>query len=143
MSLADNGIGIKNLELALAALTLTNQMRWGRDISVAWVHADEAVAPAALTALVTRTVGAGKVGYIYGFFIEAQEANDFLIGWVSGGAAKQKRVTFAGGGAEEAIDPVALNEGLPADAATDITIKNVNVGVAGKVYQAALLYGEV
>lgn len=131
-----DGIGLRNLEQALAGL------RWGRNVLPTWVHAAEVVAPGAGTALVTKAVGAGKAGYIYGFFISAQEGNDFLINWTSGGAAKSKRIIFGGSGSTEAVDPVALNEGLPADAGTNVTITNVNAAAGGKVYQANLLYGE-
>ena len=43
----------------------------------------------------------------------------------------------------EAIDQVPINEGLPADAATNVTITNVTAGGVGIVYQAKLLYGEI
>ncbi|MBA7471052.1 hypothetical protein ES707_06346 [subsurface metagenome] len=117
--------------------------RWGREVSPEWVHADEQTAPGAGATLVTKAVTAGKTGYIYGFLISAQEANDFLLNWTSGGAAKSKRIAFGGGGSTECVDPVALNEGLGADAGTNVTITNVNAATAGKIYQANLLYGEV
>ena len=63
---------------ALSRATLAS-LRWGRDVSPEWVHAVEQTAPGALTALVTKAVTAGKTGYIYGFLISAQEANDFLV----------------------------------------------------------------
>jgi len=134
----ENGIGIRNLELALA-----KYQRWGRNVTPTWTHATEVVAPGAGTALVTQAVGAGKVGYIYGFFISTQESNDFLINWTSGAAGRSKRIVFGGGGVIQDVEPVALNEGLPADTGTNITITNVNAGTAGKVYQANLLYAEV
>jgi len=104
---------------------------------------DELVAPGAGTALVTQAVTAAKSGYIYGFFISCQEANDFLLNWTSGGAAKSKRIVFGGAGVVQDVEPAALNEGLAADGGTNITITNVNAGGAGKVYQANLLYAEV
>jgi hypothetical protein len=123
--------------------TLSRLQRWGRDIDPAWVHAAEVVAPAAGTALVTQVVGAGVSGYIYGFFISAQEANDFLINWTSGGAPYSKRIIFGGGGVVQDVETVALNEGLPADTGTNVTITNVNAAAPLKVYQANLLYVEV
>jgi hypothetical protein len=117
--------------------------RWGREVSPEWVHADELTAPGAGTALVTKAVTAGKTGYIYGFFISAQGANDFLLNWTSGGAARSKRIVFGGGGSTECVDPIALNEGLGADAGTNVIITNVNAATAGMIYQANLLYGEV
>ena len=127
-------------EAILAALAAA---RWGRDVSPEWVHAAEQTAPVAGTTLVTKSVTAGKTGYVYGFFISAQEANDFLLNWTSGGAARSKRLVFGSDGSTECVDPVALNEGLGADEGTNITITNVNAATAGKIYQANLLYGEV
>ncbi|GAI15270.1 unnamed protein product [marine sediment metagenome] len=117
--------------------------RWGRDVSPEWVHADEQTAPGAGTVLVTKAVTAGKTGYIYGFFIACQEANDFLLNWTSGGDAYSKRIVFGGSGTTEAVDPIALNEELPADGGSNITITNVNAAAALMVYQANLLYAEV
>jgi len=113
------------------------------DIYAVRIYAAEQVAPGAGTALVTQAVTAAKSGYIYGFFISCQEANDFLLNWTSGGAAKSKRIVFGGAGVVQDVEPAALNEGLAADGGTNITITNVNAGGAGKVYQANLLYAEV
>jgi len=118
-----------------------SQIRWGRDVSPDWIHAPEAVGPGAGLALVTQVVGAGE-GYIYGFFISCQEANDFLLNWTSGGAPQAKRIIFAGGGAIQDVEPIALNEGLPADPGTNITITNVNAAGVGAIYQAEILYAE-
>jgi hypothetical protein len=126
-----------------SALLISQYTRWGRVITVSWVHAVEVVAPLIGATLVTKAVGAGKSGYIYGFFISAGEANNFLINWTSGGVAKSKRIVFSALGSVEAIDTVPLNEGLPADPATNVTITNVTAAGAGIVYQANLLYGEL
>ena len=123
--------------------TASQYTRWGRVITPTWVHAAEVVAPLIGSTLVTKAVGVGKSGYIYGFFISSGEANNFLINWTSGGVAKSKRIVFSALGSVEAIDTVPLNEGLPADAGTNITITNVTAGGAGVIYQATLLYGEV
>ena len=123
--------------------TASQYTRWGRVITPSWIHAAEVVAPLIGATLVTKAVSAGKSGYIYGFFISAGEANNFLLNWTSGGVAYSKRIVFSALGSVEAIDTVPLNEGLPADAATNVTITNVTAGGAGVVYQANLLYGEV
>lgn len=137
---------LAQLDVALSTraseATLLN-VRWGRNVSPTWIHAAEVIAPVAGTALVTRVVTAGTVGYIYGFFIESQEANDFLINWTSGGIARSIRITFAGRGAIENVDQVAINEGLSADASTIITITNVTTAIPTMIYQARLLYTEV
>jgi len=130
---------IKNVDLAI----LSKLQRWGRNVDPTWTHAAEVVAPAAGTALVTQAVTAGMAGYIYGFFIACTEANSFLINWTSATVAYSKRMVFGAGGSMEAIDQIPFNEGLPADAGSNITITNVVAGAAAQVYQACLLYAEV
>jgi hypothetical protein len=132
---------LQNLDVALSVLAALQ--RWGRNVAPAWIHGSELTAPAANTALVSNTVTTGKVGYVYGFFISAGEANDFKINWTSGGATYSRRIVFSGKGSLQYVDFIPLNEGLPADAGSIITITNVNAGSAGVVYQAALLYAEV
>jgi hypothetical protein len=127
-------------------VALTNQSkltRWNREVDPTWIHAVEQVAPLALTNLITIAVTAGTTGFIYGFFISATEANNFFINWVSGGVTRTMRIPFAGSGAVENVDPVPMNEGLAADASTNITVQNVNAGGVGSIYQARLLYTEV
>ena len=132
---------LQNVDTALSALG--NIIRWGRNVTPIWIHSAEVSAPAANTALVSKTVSTGKKGYIYGFFIFATEANDFLIKWTSGGAVKSIKIPFSGKQSLQYVDFVALNEGLPADAGTTISITNVNAGATGSSYQARLLYAEV
>jgi hypothetical protein len=127
----------------LSALLISQYTRWGRVITPYWIYAAEQTAPGAGATLVTQAVTAGKSGYIYGGFISAEEGNEFLINWTSGGVAKSKRVVFSSPGSFEFIDPVPINEGLPADAATNVTVTAVTAAGAGKIYQANLLYGEV
>ena len=122
---------------------VTRNIRWGRNLEPSWSHAAAQVAPGAGTALVTQAVGAGRHGYIYGFFISVGEANDFLLNWTSGGVARSKRIIFGSMGTTECVDAAALNEGLPADPGTNVTITNVNAAGVGIVYQANLLYGEI
>jgi hypothetical protein len=125
------------LDVKLSALSRLT--RWGRDVSPAWVQGGEVTAPPANTALVSWTVPAGKTGFIYGFFISAGEGNDFRVNWTSGGVTYSRRIVFAGKGTLHFVDITALNEGLPADGGTSVTITNVNAGSAGIVYQVALL----
>jgi hypothetical protein len=132
---------LQNLDLALSVLVAVQ--RWGRNVSPVWVHGGEVTAPAAGTALVSKTVSTGKSGYIYGFFISAGEANDFKINWTSGGTAYSRRIPVGGKGAIQYVDFTPFNEGLPADAGSSVTITNVNAGSTGIVYQAAILYAEV
>ena len=107
-----------------------------------WTYGAETTAPAAGTALVSRSVSAGKTGYVYGFFISSSEANTYRISWTSGATTVSIRIVH-GAGTVHYADFVALNEGLPADGGTTITIANVNAGGADSVYQAGLLFAEV
>lgn len=108
-----------------------------------WAHGTEITAPTPNQTLVSATITVGKIGFIHGFFISAGEPNDFLINWVCGGAQYSIRIPFSGKGALQYVDYIALNEGLPADGGTNMTITNVNAGSTGIVYQARLLYVEV
>jgi hypothetical protein len=136
-NVAESNRLLGNLDVTLSALS--RLIRWGRDVSPAWVHGGEVTAPPANTALVSWTVPAGKVGYIYGFYINASEGNEFKINWTSGSVAYSRRIVFPGKGTLQYVDIVAFNEGLPADGGTSVTITNVNTGSEGIVYQAALL----
>jgi hypothetical protein len=132
---------LQNLDVSLT--TQATLERWGRNVSPFWIYGSEVTAPAAGTALVSRTVTLGKTGYIYGFVITAGEANDFRLNWTSGGTTRSVRFTLSSKGSVVLISPVALNEGLPADGGSSITITNVNAGSSGIVYQATILYAEV
>jgi len=132
---------LQNLDVALT--TLAKLIRRGRNVEPAWIYGGEVTAPAAGTALVSKTVGTGKVGYVYGIFITAQEANDFKLNWTSGATSYSIRIVFGGGGSLMSTFEIPINEGLPADAGSTISITNVNAGSAGVVYQAGILYVEV
>jgi hypothetical protein len=103
----------------------------------------EVTAPSAGTALASRTVGAGRRGYVYGVFITAGEANDFRLEWTSGGVSYSLRIPLCGRGAIMLTSLIPLNEGLPADGGTSVAVTNINAGSPGVVYQAAVLYAEV
>ena len=132
---------LANLDVALSYLW--KLLRWGRNVEPSWVHGGEVTAPAAGTALVSKTVSSGKSGYIYGFYISADEGNTFKINWTSGEVAYSTRILFPGPGTLHYIDLIPVNEGLPASGGTTITITNVNAGSTGVVYQAGILYAEV
>lgn len=108
-----------------------------------WVHGDEETAPSGGTALVTHTVASDKHGFIFGFFITAQEENEFLIEWVSGGTTYSRRIIFSSAGSVEGVNDLPINSQLGADENTDIVIKNVNAGDTNKIYQACLKVGDV
>jgi hypothetical protein len=132
---------LQNIDVELSVLVTL--LRWGRNVSPAWVHGAEVTAPAEGSALVSKTVTTGKNGFIYGFFISAGEANDFKVNWRSGSVNYSRRVVFAGKGSLQYVGFVPLNEGLPAAGGSSITITNVNAGSTGIVYQAAILYAEM
>lgn len=117
--------------------------RWGKFIEEPmWIDGGEVTAPPANTTLVSQTVPTGSLGWIYGFFISAGEANDFLIKWTSGGTENKIRIVFGGAGSLQVVSPIPLNENSPADEETKIEIVNVNDGGSGVVYQARLLWAE-
>jgi len=134
--------GVKD-KLDVALTVMAKLQRWGRDVDPIWIHAAEVTAPAAGTALVSKTVTSGKIGYIYGFFISTGEANDFMINWTSGETAHSIRVVFPGAGSLMYVDIVPINEGSPADGGTTVSITNIKAGSAGVAYQARILYAEV
>ncbi len=118
-------------------------VRWGIPAEPTWVYAAQVVAPLAGAVLVNQLVGAGFLGYIFGFLIASQEPNSFLLNWISGGVARSKIIIFGGAGTLEDVNNIALNTGLLADPGTVITITNINAGGAGIIYQANLLYAEL
>jgi hypothetical protein len=122
--------------------TLQTLIRWGRNVTPKWTIGAETTAPGAGTTLVSKTVSTGNTGYIYGFMITAQEANDFKINWTSGATSYSKRIVFGGKGTIHFVDVAALNEGVGADGGSSITITNVSAGGSGIIYQAALFVAE-
>lgn len=134
-------LSVRNIDVPLTVLA--RLVRFGRDVSPAWIAGAQISAPAAGTPLVSVTVSPGKQGYIYGFHIVATEANSFRLTWTSNGAAYSILIPFPSAGLLRLTDFIAVNEGLPADGGTTISIANVNAGSAGSTYQAMLLYAEV
>lgn len=113
--------------------------RWGIYQEPVWVHGATVVAPAGNTALVTRTVTAGKTLGILGWIISAGEANDFNLTITSGGVT----TTYLIAGQASTVVvilPSALISGLPVGSV--ITINNITAGGAGILYRADLLYDE-
>jgi hypothetical protein len=132
---------IKNLDVSLT--TLSKLIKFNRNVSPAWVYGSEVSAPAAGTALVSKTVSSGKSGYIYGVFISAGEPNDFRLTWVSATITYSIRIPFSGKGAMMVVFDVPINEGLPANAGSSVSVVIINAGSSGVVYQAGILYAEV
>jgi len=128
---------------SLLERVLSTFPRWGRDIELRWTHGRQIIAPPANTALVSQRVGSDRKGYIYGFSMTAGEGNQFTISWVSSGEVKSRVILLPNMGTVQHVDIIPLNEGAEADGNTTITIKNVNAGTPGKIYQASLLYGEI
>jgi len=118
-------------------------VRWGQSIEPSWIYGNIVTAPSANSPLLSITVSANKKGYIYGLFISSDEANVFIVTWTSGGATKQIRIPFGGGGAVMTVFPTPLNQGLPADSGSTITVSNVNAGSTSANYQVGILYLEV
>jgi hypothetical protein len=118
--------------------------RYGHLLTPRWYFGDLISEPKAGAELVGVDVGAGKRGYIYGFYISASETNDFIIEWTDpAGNLQQYRIVLAGKGTVNYADIVPINEGIPAQGGTRISIKVVNAGSTGSYYKAGLLEGEV
>lgn len=112
------------------------------NVEPTWYHENSVTAPTGGTDLVTRTVAANVSGYIYGFFVAAQEANTFNLRWTSGGTAYARIIPIGGSGSIEYSNDKPLNSSLPADTGTAIHIQNETTGSAGILYQASLLEAE-
>jgi hypothetical protein len=132
---------IKNLDVSLT--TLARLIKFNRNVSPTWIYGPELTAPAAGTSLVSKTVSSGKSGYIYGVFISAEEVNTFKLIWISATVARSIRIPFSGRGAVMVVFDVPINEGLPADAGSSVSVVNVNAGSTNVIYQAGILYAEV
>lgn len=106
-----------------------------------WTLGDVSTAPGADATILTHKVGPGVEGHIFGYLITCQEANNVDIHWKSGGDAKILQSVFPVGGGSLIVitDHSPINQGLPADAESDITVKVGSAAAAGKKYQASLL----
>jgi len=114
-----------------------------KNVSLRWAYGDETDEPDAGATLLRKKVTAGKAGYIYGYFLSANETNDFRISWENGGDAQSVRVPLVTRGELRVVESIAINEGIPADAGSELQIKNVKAGSSGSVYQVGILYAEV
>ena len=109
-----------------------------------WILGDTVTAPPQDTILVQYPIPFGKRGYILGFCISTtdQAGNAFQISWRHRGQLKTMMLVFGGQGTVKDVDnDVAINEAFSADAQSYVTIRNMNVALAGD-YQASLLIGE-
>ena len=95
------------------------------------------VAPAAGVAFCDVTIGAGKVGEIFGFQITADEANSFDI---RAGTYSMEHQALSALGTIFIVSPLPLEPAYGAGVLYRIT--NVNVATAGITYQGRILYRE-
>ncbi|MEM2376818.1 MAG: hypothetical protein QXZ10_04315 [Sulfolobales archaeon] len=116
-------------------------MRWGRVITPFWVFGSEASNPPANTILAQYNVPSGKTGYIHGLYISCEDGNRFAIQFTSNNTTYTLYIVMPTGGTIYLTDFIAMNEGLPCDGGTTISIKNINSGVG--LYQAGLFIGVV
>ncbi|MEM3356762.1 MAG: hypothetical protein QW166_02930 [Candidatus Bathyarchaeia archaeon] len=113
------------------------EIRWGIPREPVWVDGAEATAPAAGTALVSRTVSAGMTGRVFGVHISADEGNQFRL-YVD--ATVVKRFALVAAGTIHIVLALPLKDNIAAGSV--VSIKNVVAGATGKVYQASVLYDE-
>ncbi len=116
-------------------------LRWGHNTTPKWVLGGYVANPGAGSVLINISVPSGFMGYIYGFYLLSNEANDFKISWVSGGSANEYVITHGARGVTYYADTIPLNEGLPADSGSSIMVSVVNAGTGN--YRAGLLIGLV
>jgi len=112
------------------------ETRWSIPREPKWIDGAEATAPAAGTALVSKTVSAGT-GRVFGVHITAGEANSFQL---VVGTTVVKRFTLGTAGTIHIVLNTPLADNIPAG--TTVKIVNVNAASTGVVYQASLLYDE-
>ena len=113
-----------------------------KNVSLRWAYGDETDEPDAGATLLRKKVTAGKVAYVYGYFLSANETNDFRISWENDGNSQSIRVPLVTRGELRVVEAIAINEGVPADAGSELQIKNVKAGSSGSVYQVGILYAE-
>ena len=115
---------------------------FNREVMPTWKnYADIITAPTAGQVLVSYPTTQIQT-WIYGFFISCTEVNNFMVNWICGGNPFARLIPFGGLGYSSEIDYVPLNEGLPADNRTTITITVVNAGNISQQYQAGLMIAE-
>lgn len=114
-------------------------MRWGHLLTPSWVLGTVTSNPPANSAIVSYSVPAGRVGYIYGFYIAAPAATDFRLEWTSGGTVRSYFIMFNSKGTMYFADIIPMNEGLPADPGSSIAIRNIQAGTGE--YHAGLFVG--
>jgi len=119
------------------ALPIPSMYRWNIPREPSWVDGAYTTAPAADAVLVTKTVGAGVTGRVFGIHISANEANQFDLELAG---VPTKRFVLGAGGTLYIILANPILDGIVAG--TVIELENVTVGAAGMVYQASLLYDE-
>lgn len=116
-------------------------MRWGHLTSPSWVIGGDVSNPSPNTILVSFNVPENRRAYIYGLYIATPESNDFYLSWMSDGSERRYYILFGSKGTLYFADLIPLNEGLPADPGTTISIKNVNAGT--NIYRAGVMIGLV
>lgn len=116
-------------------------MRWGHNVSPQWVYGQTYTAPPANTKLVSVTPPAST--YIYGFYIFSDEANDFQISWTSGGTVYTFLISTGSRGTTYFSDIIPINEGIPADPNTEISITVLRNGNTGMNYRCGIFVGVV
>ena len=130
---------VEDLEVSVTALPAADisRIRWSIPREPAWINGSNQTAPTTTTDLISKTVGTGKTGRIFGWRISSPEANEFILNI---GATAYRLAALGGAGliAESHAAPVFGNIA----SGTAITLRLVNNGGSGKVYRADLLFDE-
>jgi hypothetical protein len=96
---------------------------WERYVEPRWVHGSTVVSPSNGMAILNIEV---SDGYIYGFIIDSESANDFYLTWESNDTNYSIRVSLPSPGTVQYSNVIPLNEGLPATG--EVCISAINKG---------------
>jgi outer membrane protein assembly factor BamB len=111
--------------------------KWERYVEPRWVHGSMVVPIYSGMPILHIIVSSG---YIYGFIIESEDANDFKITWESNGKKYSIRISLPSPGTVHYSNVIPLNEGLPATG--DVYISVTQEG-SGKCRASILVSGVV
>lgn len=116
-------------------------LRWGHKTTPSWLFGAETQNPIAGAELIGYNIPGGKKSFIYGFYISTPEANVFELRWVSSGNPYKYRILAPGAGMIYLADIIPVNEGLPGDGGSRISINVINPGSG--IYHAGIFRGDI
>jgi len=107
-------------------------------LDIVYVQGSEVKGPSAGATLMSYTVPQGFRAHVVAVEVLAGDANEFTLGWTSGGSARSKKIYVPTAGYYMVKFPLPPTLGAPADAGTAVTLSVVNAGLASSKYYAAM-----